>query len=94
MIGSFRSKALKKYWTKGNRSAVSAAYRDKIDLLLNALDAAKKPEDMTFPGSGFHPLTGNMAGRYALTVSRNWRLTFAWDGTDAVDLDLEDYHGD
>lgn len=94
MIGSFRSKALKKYWTRGGRSAVSAAYRDKTDILLNALDAAKRPDDMKFPGSGFHPLTGSMVGRYALTVSRNWRLTFAWDGTDAVDLDLEDYHGD
>lgn len=32
-------------------------------------------------------------GRYALTVSRNWRITFAWKGEDAVDVDLEDYHG-
>ncbi|WP_367273864.1 hypothetical protein [Niveispirillum sp.] len=22
----------------------------------------------------------------------NYRLTFGWDGVDAVDLDLEDYH--
>ena len=93
MIASFRSKALKRYWTTGDRAAVSATYRDKIDLLLNALDVATKPEQMAFPGSGFHPLTGGRAGRYALTVSRNWRLTFAWDGTDAIDLDLEDYHG-
>lgn len=94
MIKSFQSKALKRYWTRGSRSAVSATYRDKIDLLLNALDAAKKPDDMKFPGSGFHSLTGNMAGRYALNVSRNWRLTFAWEDADAIDLDLEDYHGD
>ena len=26
-------------------------------------------------------------------VSRNWRLTFAWDDGDAVEIDLEDYHG-
>lgn len=48
---------------------------------------------MAFPGSGFHPLTGDKAGRYALTVSRNWRLTFARDCTDATDLDLENLHG-
>jgi proteic killer suppression protein len=34
-----------------------------------------------------------LKGRYAMTVSRNWRLTFAWDGEDAVHVDLEDYHG-
>ena len=93
MIASFRSKPLKRYWTRGDRAAVSATYRDKIDLLLNALDTVAKPEQMAFPGSGFHPLTGDRVGRYALTVSRNWRLTFAWDGTDATDLGLEDNHG-
>ena len=42
---------------------------------------------------GFHALTGDKAGRYAITVSRNWRITFAFDGQDAIDVDLEDYHG-
>jgi len=44
-------------------------------------------------GTGFHALRGNLRGRYAMTVSRNWRMTFGWDGEDAVDIDLEDYHG-
>jgi proteic killer suppression protein len=48
---------------------------------------------MNAPGYGFHALTGNMRGRYAVSVSRNWRITFAWSGTDAIDVDLEDYHG-
>jgi len=34
-----------------------------------------------------------MAGRYAVSVSRNWRITFAWIGEDAIDVDMEDYHG-
>lgn len=42
---------------------------------------------------GFHPLTGDLAGRYAITVSRNWRLTFTFEGPDAAEVDLEDYHG-
>jgi len=25
-------------------------------------------------------------------VSGNWRITFAFDGEDAIDVDLEDYH--
>jgi len=42
---------------------------------------------------GFHALTGDQTGRSAITVSRNWRLTFAFDGQDATEIDLEDYHG-
>ena len=62
-------------------------------IVLGRLDMARTPEEMDLPGFGFHTLTADMGGRYAVTVSRNWRLTFAWDGEDAVDVDLEDYHG-
>jgi len=44
-------------------------------------------------GAGFHALRGDFKGRYAMAVSRNWRLTFGWDGEDAIEVDLEDYHG-
>lgn len=94
MIASFRSRALRRFWTKNDRAAVSASFRPKIQLLLIALNRARRPEDMAFPGSGFHALTGSMAGRFTLTVSRNWRITFAFQGENATDVDLEDYHGD
>ena len=42
---------------------------------------------------GFHALTGDRAGRFSIVVSRNWRISFGIDGEDAVDVDLEDYHG-
>jgi proteic killer suppression protein len=47
---------------------------------------------MDLPGMRFHALKGRDKGRYAVNVSGNWRITFAWDGNDAVDVDLEDYH--
>ncbi len=40
-----------------------------------------------------HALSGDQAGRYAIVVSRNRRITFRFDGEDAADVDLEDYHG-
>ena len=93
MISSFANRSLKRFWTRNDRAAVSPDWAPKIYRLLSALDRATKPEDVAFPGSGFHALMGDMAGRYALTVSRNWRITFAWKDGDAIDVDLEDYHG-
>jgi plasmid maintenance system killer protein len=29
---------------------------------------------------------------YAVTVTGSWRITFRYDGQDAVDVNLEDYH--
>lgn len=44
-------------------------------------------------GFGFHALTGDMAGRYSIVVSRNWRITFGWEDSEPTEVDLEDYHG-
>ena len=44
------------------------------------------------PGYKLHPLKGGAVGRWAISVSGNWRLTFEFrDGNSHV-LDYEDYH--
>ena len=60
--------------------------------MLDRLDVAIRPQDMSIPGWRLHPLQGDWKGRWAVEVSGNLRLTFAFDGEDAVEVDLEDYH--
>lgn len=93
MIASFRSKALRRFWTRSDARGLRPDWVGRIERQLSLLDQAERPEDMDVVTYGFHALTGDRAGRYAVTVSRNWRLTFAFDGRDAVEVDLEDYHG-
>jgi proteic killer suppression protein len=93
MIRSFRSKTLAKYWERGEAKGIKPEWRNKTRIILSRLDASTAPEQMRLPGFGFHPLSGDMRGRWAVGVSGNWRITFAWDGEDAIDVDLEDYHG-
>lgn len=91
MIGSFRSKKLKRLFEKGLPGAVGADISDRASLLLDQLDAAIKPEDMNIPGGGFHTLRGKPK-RYSVHVNGNWRITFEWRDGDAIRVDLEDYH--
>ena len=93
MIRSFRSRALRRFWTKSDASGLRGDWVRKIERQLTLLDSAAAPEEMNLVAFGFHRLTGDHAGRFSVTVSRNWRLTFAFDGQDAVEVDLEDYHG-
>ena len=58
--------------------------------MLRAIDAATRPEQLNLPGYYFHTLRSMR--RWSLRVSGNWRITFGWDGADAIDVDLEDYH--
>lgn len=93
MIRSFRSKALKNFWTRADPSGLRPDWVKRIRLVLSRLDASATPEELDVPGLGFHALAGNMAGRFSVVVSRNWRITFAFEGEHATEVDLEDYHG-
>jgi len=92
VIESIRHRALRAYWTRGRAGGLNADWLNRLTLILARLDAAIRPEDMNEPGLRFHALGGDMKGRYSVRVTGNWRVTFAWDGENAVDVDLEDYH--
>jgi toxin HigB-1 len=47
---------------------------------------------MDLPGWRFHALTGKLKGHWAVWVDENWRLTFTFEGRDAVLVDYQDYH--
>lgn len=47
---------------------------------------------MNLPGYRLHQLRGDRRGQWAIAVSGNWRLVFVFDGEDATDVDLVDYH--
>ena len=91
MVRSFKSKALKKFAATGDGSKLPIPDADRIRRILARLDAAMTPEDMNLPGYRFHGLHGKPK-RYAVNASGNYRITFGWDGEDAIDVDIEDYH--
>jgi len=47
---------------------------------------------MDLPGLRLHELKGKRKGTWTVNVSGNWRITFVFDGADAVDVNYEDYH--
>ena len=60
--------------------------------MLDRLEASAHPQDMNLPGYRWHQMKGSRKGTYAVNVSGNWRITFRFDGEDAIDVDFEDYH--
>jgi len=92
VIRSFRNKGLRRFAERGDTSRLSVQNPDRIRRILLALNTAKSPDQLNLPGFRFHALKGQERRRYAVDASGNWRVTFAWDGEDAVDVDLEDYH--
>jgi proteic killer suppression protein len=91
-IQTFKSKALKKLYEKGDASGVSGDIADKLLRRLDTLDAATVISDLNLPGFRLHQLKGDRRGTWAIDISGNWRLTFKFQDGDALEVNLEDYH--
>ena len=91
-IKSFQHKGLENLFKKGSKAGIKPEHADRLRARLAHLDAARSPLDMNLPGWYLHELKGDMAGRWSVTVSGNWRMTFEFEGSDAILVGYEDYH--
>lgn len=86
-------KGLEVFFTTGNKAGIQPHHADKLRILLGTLDTATSPQDMNAPAWRLHPLKGqDLKGHWSVWVNGNWRMTFKFDGQDAVLVDYQDYH--
>lgn len=92
MITSFKHKGLNLFFETGSYRGIPSRHSSRIERLLDRLDASTEPRDMELPGYKFHGLKGERQGAYSVAVSGNWRITFEFEGQNAVNVNLEEYH--
>jgi len=92
MIRSFRHKGLEKYFYDGDKKGINVQHANRLGRILDRLDASISPQDMNLPGFKLHELKGKEKSVWAVWVSGNWRVTFKFQGNDAILVDYRDYH--
>ncbi len=92
MIKSFRQRGIETFFTTGSKADIQPHHASRLARQLKPLDRAERPEDMNIPGWQLHQLAHDLAGHWSVWVNGNWRLTFAFDGDDAILVDYQDYH--
>ena len=92
MIKSFQHKGLRQFFETGSKAGIQPQHASKLRIMLTRLDSATGPDDMNAPGWNLHALTGDLAGNWSVWVNGNWRMTFAFEGKDAILVDYQDYH--
>jgi len=92
VIRHFRHRGLKRLYTQGDRSGVRPDLVAKIERVLTVLNSATSVRALDVPGYRLHPLRGDLTGFMAVTITANWRIIFRFEGDDAYDVDLVDYH--
>ena len=44
------------------------------------------------PANRLEKLSGNRAGQWSIRINDQWRICFRWEGSDALDVEITDYH--
>lgn len=73
VIKSFRHKGLRNLFETGSAAGVQPVHAKRLRMQLAALDTAYTVEDVSVPGWRLHPLKGELADRWSITVNGNWR---------------------
>jgi proteic killer suppression protein len=92
VIRSFKHRGLKRLYERGDERGIRPDLRDTVQEILTVLNAAESPAALDIPGYRLHPLKGDLKGFWSVTVRANWRIIFRFEGEDAVDVELTDYH--
>ena len=92
VIVHFLHKGLQLLYENGDRRRVSPTHVARVERILARLDEATGPSGMDLPGFRLHPLKGDLTGYWSVAVSANWRIVFRFEGANARDVDLVDYH--
>ena len=92
MIKTFKHACLEQFFRTGSKAGIQPSHEKKLGRLLAQLNVAASPRDMNLPGWRLHGLHGNLEGYFSVWVSANWRLTFTFEGRDAILVDYQDYH--
>ncbi|PWW42600.1 type II toxin-antitoxin system RelE/ParE family toxin [Chromohalobacter israelensis] len=60
---------------------------------LRQLDAAAQLDDLRIPpGNRLEALQGNREGQYSIRINDQWRICFRFEGGNAHDVEIIDYH--
>ena len=60
---------------------------------LRMLNNARNINDLRIPPANrLEKLSGNLAGKYSISINDQWRICFDWEDGDAYNVEIIDYH--
>jgi toxin HigB-1 len=93
MIRSFRDTETERLFQRESGSKLARPVQRAALRKLLLLDAAECLDDLRVPpGNRLEKLVGDRKGQYSIRVNDQYRVCFCWEGGDALDVEVVDYH--
>jgi proteic killer suppression protein len=79
--------------SKQNLKLLPGELHLKAQIKLARLGAATNLHDLSdLRGNRLEALKGDRAGQYSIRINDQYRICFRWEGQDAYDVEIIDYH--
>ena len=93
MIASFACRKTERLWQRQRDHGLPPQIERVALRKLTQLHRSRELRDLRLPpGNRLEALKGDRAGRYSIRVNDQWRVCFRWQGEDAQDVEIVDYH--
>jgi len=93
MIKSFKCKETEKIFHGYFSAKLPQSIQRTAAMKLKMLNAATVIETLLIPPSNYlEALRGNREGQHSIRINIQWRICFVWQGNNAGDVEIVDYH--
>ena len=93
MIKSFKCKETEKLFHGQFSARLPQTIQRMAAIKLKVLHAASILETLRIPPSNYlEMLRGDREGQHSIRINKQWRICFVWQGNDAFEVEIVDYH--
>ena len=93
MIASFACRKTERLWQRTRAHGLPPTIERSALRKLTQLHRSRELRDLMLPpGNRREALKGNRSGQYSIRINDQWRLCFRWQGEDAFEVEITDYH--
>ena len=93
MIRNFKDKEAQKIFERRRSRRLPSDIQQVALRKLRMLNRAETLQDLRVPPANrLERLSGDRAGQYSIRINDQWRICFGWQGGEAFDVEIVDYH--
>ena len=93
MIKNFKDDETQKIYQRQHSRKLPSNIQQVALRKLRMLNNSISINDLRIPPANrLEKLSGNRAGQWSIRINDQWRVCFRWEGSDALDVEITDYH--
>jgi len=93
LIRNFKDREIQKIFERQRSRKLPSEIQQVALRKLRMLNRAETLQDLRIPPANrLERLSGDRSGQHSIRINDQWRICFVWQGGEALDVEIVDYH--